>query len=189
MADALIETPGEVAEDAPDDVVVLKQQRGGATLGALTALVCVGIGAWALNAFPSHSQPWWVAVIMLLGGAAGGAFAAIGALRPAQIILTADGLDYWAVFTSRSVAWEEVAAIGHVFTTRRYAKTQYPIGLRMVLLSGDHIDLPGGWPIATDAMLELLTDAWRQFTAAANEAKAKATQPTEGAPWGSPPPP
>jgi hypothetical protein len=153
--------------DIPDDVFVLTQSRSGAVAVAGVSAVFAGCGAWVATLGEQPGQSVWAAAILLVGGAAGTAFGLARALRPGRITVSADGIDIWQVFAARSVAWEEVAAIGHWTGRVGRAGPQRPMGVRIVLLDGAHVDLPGGWSVDMDGLIAILTEAWQGFTAPA----------------------
>jgi hypothetical protein len=167
---------GDNLEDLEDEVVVLRQGRGAALVLAVLAAACALFGAWQALVPPDRLVIAQVGFVLFLAGAAACAVALVGVLKPAQIIIAADGLDYWAPLGARSAAWEEVAAIGYWYGPAGRILGSGPLGVRIVLAGGAGITLPGDWSMAHDALLALLVEAWQQFTT-----PAKAAPPT---PWG-----
>ncbi len=159
-----------------DDVVVLKQGRTAGVVVAALAAACALFGAWQALVPADHLVAASLGFILFLSGAAACAIALVGVLRPAQIVIAADGLDYWAVFGARSIAWEEVAAIGYWYGPAGRILGSRPLGVRIVLASGASVTLPGDWCMEKPALLALLVEAWQQFTTPANDPSP--------APWG-----
>jgi hypothetical protein len=148
-----------------DDMLLLTQSRGPAAWSALACAVFAATGAALAMTTPARSIAWWLGAGAAVAAMAGGALALAWVLRPARLTVGADGIDLWQVFGARSMVWEELAAIGHSRTRRARGEVLGASGVRIVLLDGTGIDLPAGWGMDDDELIELLTDAWQGFTA------------------------
>jgi hypothetical protein len=158
-------------EAAPDDVLVVTQGRTLAAWTAVALATAAASGAAIAATAPGRAPLWWLGAALTVLGALGLAVSRAAVLRPARLTVTEDGLDLWQPFGARSLAWEEVAAIGHARTRFWRGRRVGASGVRIALLNGAAVDLPPGWQMSDDDLIDLLIDAWQGFTGTAEPAE------------------
>ena len=141
---------------------VLTQDRG-----KLAMLNLIGVGIGVLGVWLLQSERGWIAGILSVGLSGFGLVVGIaGIIRPARLTIERSGITFSSMFRTRRWAWEELEDIQ---LSREYSsdvifiRTRTASGASGRLRAGVGVfsngGIPGGWPISTRELYDLLVEA------------------------------
>lgn len=142
-------------EDVPDGVLVITQSRSNGAAAMAAGAAMMAAGWWLMQTTPGRTEPWLVAAAIFVAGAVFGGSGLVGALRPPRLVISADGVDVSQLIGARTVAWEELAAIG-----QRKGRHKDPQGVRLLLRDQTSVDLAANWPMSPEQLVATLNLAW-----------------------------
>jgi len=137
--------------------LVIRQSRGHIIYWMLFALAVLGFGlsGYAGNVVIGGLVPESLGIIY--AGAVLMLLTTIAWARPARITISSSGFRYRQFFSSRNVAWGDIAGVHGRGSRGRQG------GVSITLSKGHPLRLSGKWPVSRDELERVIRQARRQW--------------------------